>query len=125
MVLRINPILAENEMNEKINSILSLEEVPYIFRNEELKKQRLQSIKTAETEIEKLPLSYEIQTKMRQRLYADKFVLELKEGSDYLQLFVSGVLGFALGYFTNDGVRNYFNKLAKEFVSETMKASFS
>lgn len=125
MVLRINPLLAENEMNEKINSIISLEEVPYIFRNGELKKQRLQKIKDAETDIENLPLSYETKIIMKQRLYAGKFVLELKEGNDYLQLLVSGGLGFALGYIANDGMRNYFNKLAKEFVSDTMKASFS
>jgi len=125
VVLKINPLLAENEMNEKINSILSLEEVPYIFRNGELKKQRLQKIKEAETDIENLSLSYETRIRMKQRLYASKFVLELKEGNDYLQLLVSGGLGFVLGYIANDGVRNYFNKLAKEFVSDTMKASFS
>lgn len=112
-------------MNEKINLLLSLQEVPYIFRNEELKKQRLQMIKYAENSVENSSLSYETKTKMRQQLYADKFVLELKEGTDYLQLLVSGGLGFVLGYIANDGVKNYFNKLAKEFVVNTTKASFS
>lgn len=124
-MLKINPLLAESVMNEKINSILSLEEVPYIFQNYELKKQKLQRIKDAEREIENLPLNYETQIKMRQKLYASKFVLELKDGNDYLQLLVSGGLGFILGYVANDGIRNYFNKLAKEFISNTMKASFS
>jgi len=54
MVLKINPLLAENEMNEKINSILSLEEIPYVFRNEELKKQKLQKINDAGNDVENL-----------------------------------------------------------------------
>lgn len=124
-MLKINPLLAEIEMNEKINSILSLHEVPYVFRNAELKKQRLQMIKYAENDVENLPLSYETKSKMRQQLYANKFVLELKDGTDYLQLLLSGGLGFVLGYIANDEVRNYFNKLAEEFVANTMKASFS
>lgn len=113
----INQLLEEFELNDKLNQLLAFEEIPYIFKDSKLKEERLRRIEEAQKELENSCLDYEKKSLMMQKIYGGKFVLGLREGNDYLQLIASGGLGFILGFFANDGMRNYFNKLAKEFAS--------
>jgi len=105
------------ELDEKVKSLLKLEEVEYVLKNPQLKAERLKTIDKTRVEVESSSLSYEVKNRMTQEIYASKFVLSLRQGSDYAQLLASGGLGFILGFIANEQVRSYFNKMAKDFVS--------
>ena len=113
----MNPLLEEIELNEKVDALLKLEEVEYVLKNPQVKEERLKTIDKTRVEVENSALSYTAKSKMEQKIYASKFVLGLRQGNDYAQLLASGGLGFLLGFIVNDQVRNYLNKIAKDFVS--------
>jgi hypothetical protein len=121
-VAKINPLLEEFELNEKVNYLLQFEEIPHIFKDSKLKEARLKKIDEMLKEVENSCITYEKKSLMLQKIYGGRFVLGLKEGNDYLQLLASGGLGFVFGFLANDGIRNYFNKLAKEFASNIQYA---
>jgi len=111
-------LLDEIELGQKVDSILSIEEVPYIFGNDELKKERLGKIELLEREIEESGICYQSRVRMLQKIYGSRFVLQLRSGNDYLQMLAAGGLGFVLGYLANDGIGNYFKKVAGEVIDE-------
>jgi len=113
------------ELSEKVDSLLKLEEIEYIFSNPKLKEERLQKIEKTRSEIESSSLSYGMKERMLLKIYGSKFILGLRNGNDYSQLFASGGLGFLLGFLANDRLKNYFDKIAKEFVSNFMQYSKS
>lgn len=117
MVLKINPLLEEIELNGKIDSILSFEEIPYVLRNSKLKAEKLQKIIEVEKAVGDSQINYLSKTKMHQKLYAGRYILGLKENSDY-QTLVAGGIGFLLGIIANEGFRSYVNRLAQQAVSE-------
>lgn len=107
------------ELDEKIDSLLKLEEVEYVLKNSQLKEERFKIIDRIKADVENSTLSYSIKNRMTQKIYASKFILGLRQGNDYAQLLASGGLGFLLGFITNNQVRNYFNKMAKDFVNSS------
>lgn len=122
---RIHPFLEEVEFKEEINALLSVEEIPYVLKDTKLKEEKLQKIERLRQSVESSSISYETRAQILQKLYGAKFVLGLKEGTGYLQLIASGGLGFVLGFLANDNLRNYFNKIAQEFVADFQKYSKS
>jgi hypothetical protein len=117
-VLKINPILEEFEIKEKINSILQLEDVPYVFQDKKLKEIKLQQISETESSVDSSHVCYQTKSEMRRKLYASKFVLQLKENNTYLENLVSGAIGFLLGIVADEGFRIYLHKVAGEVATE-------
>ena len=99
--------------------------MPYIFRDQKLKEERLQKIEKTRIDLENSSIDYSSKIKMLQKVHAYKFLLGLKEGNDYLQLLATGGLGFILGFIANDGMKNNFNNLAKDFVANLPQYSKS
>jgi len=124
-VCRINPLLEEIELNEKINSIMCIEEIPYILQNPKLKEEKLRKIEKAWNDIDNSTLSYSARTRMFPKIYSLKFILGLKEGNDYLQLLASGGLGFVLGIITDEVFRSYVRRVSKEFFANLPQYSKS
>lgn len=122
---RINPLLEEIELNEKINSIMCIEEIPYILQNPKLKEEKLRKIEKAWNDIDNSTLSYSARTRMFPKIYSLKFILGLKEGNDYLQLLASGGLGFVLGIITDEVFRSYVRRVSKEFFANLPQYSKS
>jgi len=124
-VAKIHPLLEEIEFNERVNSLLTFEEMPYILRDSKLREEKLQTIEKMRIDVENSGLNYESKSRILQKIYGNKFALSLKEGNDYLQLLASGGLGFILGFLANDNLRNYFNKLARDFITNLPQYSKS
>jgi hypothetical protein len=123
-VVKINPLLEEIELDEKVNSLLSFGELHYVLRDSKLKQEKLKKVETTRSEVECSSIDYEKKSRMLQKIYGVKFVLGLKE-TNYLQLLASGGIGFAGGFLANDNFRNYLNKIAREFVDDFQKYSKS
>lgn len=121
---KINPLLEETELYEKINSLMCLEEVPYVFRDAKLKEEKLRKVEKTWNDIDQSTLDYSAKAKMFPKVYAIKFILGLKEGNDYLQFLASGGIGFILGVVADEGFRSYVKKIAGEFL-ENMQYSKS
>ena len=113
---KINPLLEEVELSKKINSAITIEELPYVFHDSKMKDDKLQRIEQIRVEVDNSSLGYAEKSAMRQKVYAFKYVLGLKEGNDYVQSLVAGGIGFVLGIATDEGLRNYVRRIANEFV---------
>lgn len=108
------------ELKEKVDSLLQLEEVPFVLQDSQLKEKKLKQIEEVKNYLEASSLNTETKLRMVQKVYASKYILGLKEGNDYLQMLISGGLGFVLGFVANDGFKNYLNRISRE-VAEEMK----
>jgi hypothetical protein len=123
-VVKINPLLEEIELEEKVDSLLAFEELQYALRDSKIKEEKLKKVETTRSEVEYSSIDYEKKSRMLQKIYGVKFVLGLKE-TNYLQLLASGGIGFIGGFLANDNFRNYLNKIAREFVEDFQKYSKS
>jgi hypothetical protein len=121
----MNPILEEFELNEKIDSVLTFDEIPYVFRDSKLKEEKLQKIEQTQIDLDNSSIDYAKKSRMRQKVYALRFILGLKEGNDYIQSLLAGGIGFVLGIATDEGLRNYVKNVAKEFLRDLPQYSKS
>jgi hypothetical protein len=117
---RINPLLEEIELEQKVDSLLSFEELQYVMKDSRIKGQKFQKIERTISEVESSSIDYAKKSRMLQKIYGVRFALGLRE-NDYTQLLAAGSFGFILGFVANDRLRNYFNGLAKEFVADFQK----
>lgn len=113
---KINPLLEEIELSEKIKSVFALEELQYILHDPELKGEKLEKIEQVRVDIDNSSIGIVERSSMLQKVYAIRYTLKLKEGNDYIQALVAGGIGFVLGIVADEGLRNYVRNIAKEFV---------